>query len=208
MDEKVFTKELDQWIEQLNECKQLSENQVKILCEKVSDDHRPLCQCCIEYMVKVKTRVMTGGPWVQQQTVNLLSAQRQLQRALPTGRAIRRWRCRIILLLAVCAPWRWLLVVGCGAQLATRAPQVMPTFVIRCQAEFGVSVCFLSQHGTLKVQIHQPQSGKFCVVFNLCCFNVLKTKPFVLLSNIIIAHYFKCASSISPHVLIRMSLFF
>lgn len=36
MDEKVFTKELDQWIEQLNECKQLSEPQVKSLCEKVS----------------------------------------------------------------------------------------------------------------------------------------------------------------------------
>uniref|UniRef100_A0A671SG93 Uncharacterized protein n=1 Tax=Sinocyclocheilus anshuiensis TaxID=1608454 RepID=A0A671SG93_9TELE len=26
MDEKAFSKELDQWIEQLNECKQLSEN--------------------------------------------------------------------------------------------------------------------------------------------------------------------------------------
>ena len=36
MDEKAFTKELDQWIEQLNECKQLSEGQVKTLCEKVS----------------------------------------------------------------------------------------------------------------------------------------------------------------------------
>ena len=35
MDEKAFTKELDQWIEQLNECKQLSEGQVKTLCEKV-----------------------------------------------------------------------------------------------------------------------------------------------------------------------------
>lgn len=35
MDEKVFTKELDQWIEQLNECKQLSEPQVKSLCEKM-----------------------------------------------------------------------------------------------------------------------------------------------------------------------------
>lgn len=35
MDEKPFTKELDQWIEQLNECKQLSEGQVKTLCEKV-----------------------------------------------------------------------------------------------------------------------------------------------------------------------------
>lgn len=35
MDEKSFTKELDGWIEQLNECKQLTENQVKLLCEKV-----------------------------------------------------------------------------------------------------------------------------------------------------------------------------
>lgn len=35
MDEKSFTKELDQWIEQLNKCKQLSEGQVKTLCEKV-----------------------------------------------------------------------------------------------------------------------------------------------------------------------------
>lgn len=37
MDDKVFTKELDQWVEQLNECKQLTENQVRTLCEKVSD---------------------------------------------------------------------------------------------------------------------------------------------------------------------------
>lgn len=35
MDDKSFTKELDGWIEQLGECKQLSENQVKALCEKV-----------------------------------------------------------------------------------------------------------------------------------------------------------------------------
>jgi len=67
MDEKVFTKELDQWIEQLNECKQLSENQVKILCEKVSDD---LVTCVsVALYVKGKTRVMTGGPWVHWQTV-------------------------------------------------------------------------------------------------------------------------------------------
>ncbi|KAF0038439.1 hypothetical protein F2P81_008923 [Scophthalmus maximus] len=37
MDEKAFTKELDQWIEQLNECKQLSEGQVKTLCEKAKE---------------------------------------------------------------------------------------------------------------------------------------------------------------------------
>ena len=38
MEEKAVVKELDQWIEQLNECKQLAENQVKTLCEKVSVD--------------------------------------------------------------------------------------------------------------------------------------------------------------------------
>ena len=36
MEEKAVVKELDQWIEQLNECKQLAENQVKTLCEKVN----------------------------------------------------------------------------------------------------------------------------------------------------------------------------
>lgn len=34
--EKTSMKELDQWIEQLYECKQLSETQVKTLCDKVS----------------------------------------------------------------------------------------------------------------------------------------------------------------------------
>jgi len=37
MDDKAFTKDLDQWVEQLNECKQLNENQVRTLCEKVSE---------------------------------------------------------------------------------------------------------------------------------------------------------------------------
>ncbi|XP_028024693.2 serine/threonine-protein phosphatase 2A catalytic subunit beta isoform-like [Balaenoptera acutorostrata] len=37
MDDKAFTKELDQWVEQLNECKQLSENQVWTLCEKAKE---------------------------------------------------------------------------------------------------------------------------------------------------------------------------
>ena len=32
-------KELDQWIEQLNDCKQLTESQVKILCDKVKTYH-------------------------------------------------------------------------------------------------------------------------------------------------------------------------
>lgn len=36
MDDKVYFKELDQMIEHLKECKQLPENQVKILCDKVN----------------------------------------------------------------------------------------------------------------------------------------------------------------------------
>lgn len=35
MEEKASLKELEQWIEQLNECKQLTETQVKLLCDKV-----------------------------------------------------------------------------------------------------------------------------------------------------------------------------
>ena len=36
-EEKNSLKELDGWIEQLMECKQLSENQVKSLCEKAKE---------------------------------------------------------------------------------------------------------------------------------------------------------------------------
>ena len=36
--EKSGLKELDGWIEQLMECKQLTEHQVKALCEKVNYD--------------------------------------------------------------------------------------------------------------------------------------------------------------------------
>ena len=34
--EKSYLKELDGWVEQLMECKQLQENHVKTLCEKVN----------------------------------------------------------------------------------------------------------------------------------------------------------------------------
>ncbi|KOB78364.1 Serine/threonine-protein phosphatase [Operophtera brumata] len=37
MEDKASLKELDQWIEQLNECKQLTENQVKQLCDKAKE---------------------------------------------------------------------------------------------------------------------------------------------------------------------------
>lgn len=46
MDDKTFTKELDQWVEQLNECKQLSENQVRTLCEKVRFNIYLMCSSC------------------------------------------------------------------------------------------------------------------------------------------------------------------
>ncbi|CAB0041541.1 unnamed protein product, partial [Trichogramma brassicae] len=37
MEEKASLKELDQWIEQLNDCKQLTESQVKTLCDKAKE---------------------------------------------------------------------------------------------------------------------------------------------------------------------------
>jgi serine/threonine-protein phosphatase 2A catalytic subunit len=39
MEDKATLKDLDQWIEQLNECKQLTETQVKTLCDKASIFH-------------------------------------------------------------------------------------------------------------------------------------------------------------------------
>lgn len=42
MEDKTTLKDLDQWIEQLNECKQLTESQVKILCEKVGFSSREI----------------------------------------------------------------------------------------------------------------------------------------------------------------------
>lgn len=36
MEDKAALKDLDQFIEQLNECKQLTETQVKTLCDKVN----------------------------------------------------------------------------------------------------------------------------------------------------------------------------
>ena len=41
MDEKEQVKELDEWIAQLYEKKQLAENQVKTLCEKVNSCKLP-----------------------------------------------------------------------------------------------------------------------------------------------------------------------
>ena len=36
MEDKTQAKELDQWIALLEECKQLEEDQVKVLCDKVN----------------------------------------------------------------------------------------------------------------------------------------------------------------------------
>ena len=47
VDDRSFSKELDQWVEQLMECKQLSEAQVKTLCDKVNinPNMREIVQC-------------------------------------------------------------------------------------------------------------------------------------------------------------------
>ena len=36
MEDRVVAKELDEWVSKLEDCKQLEETQVKVLCEKVS----------------------------------------------------------------------------------------------------------------------------------------------------------------------------
>ena len=38
MEDKVVAKELDEWVSKLEDCKQLEETQVKVLCEKVGVD--------------------------------------------------------------------------------------------------------------------------------------------------------------------------
>lgn len=47
MEDKATLKDLDQFIEQLNECKQLTETQVKTLCDKVK---------CIKKLFKIKLK--------------------------------------------------------------------------------------------------------------------------------------------------------
>ena len=55
MEEKTQLKELDQWIEQLMECKQLGESQVKTLCEKV----------CFENIFNYVQVFFTNDPIIQ-----------------------------------------------------------------------------------------------------------------------------------------------
>ena len=46
-------KDLDEWIEQLFDCKQLSESQVKTVCDKVSAKCLLLLNICINIFKKV-----------------------------------------------------------------------------------------------------------------------------------------------------------
>uniref|UniRef100_A0A8C9DYX8 Uncharacterized protein n=1 Tax=Phocoena sinus TaxID=42100 RepID=A0A8C9DYX8_PHOSS len=48
----TFNKELDQWVEQLNECKQLNENQAKEILTKESNAQEVRCPVtvCGDYM--------------------------------------------------------------------------------------------------------------------------------------------------------------
>lgn len=50
MEDKATLKDLDQFIEQLNECKQLTETQVKTLCDKVTRVDFP----CIKVNTHIK----------------------------------------------------------------------------------------------------------------------------------------------------------
>lgn len=60
MEDKTTLKDLDQWIEQLNECKQLTETQVKTLCDMVSDSFTMNSTeiCCIFFKVREKIFIM------------------------------------------------------------------------------------------------------------------------------------------------------
>lgn len=40
MEDRVVAKELDEWVSKLEDCKQLEEAQVKVLCEKVWESNR------------------------------------------------------------------------------------------------------------------------------------------------------------------------
>jgi len=48
-DDRSGAKELDAWIEQLYDCKQLSEAQVKTLCEKVVTPHATMTHYCLDH---------------------------------------------------------------------------------------------------------------------------------------------------------------
>ena len=62
MDDKASLKELDQWIEQLMQCQQLQENQVKTLCEKVS--------CEVEYSFM---NILESVPMCEQLAIECLA---------------------------------------------------------------------------------------------------------------------------------------
>ena len=48
--EKSSMKELDGWIEELMDCKQLAESNIKILCEKVSDEKPNIFFRCVRFL--------------------------------------------------------------------------------------------------------------------------------------------------------------
>ena len=50
MEDKALAKELDQWIACLQECKQLEESHVKILCDKVRDHKNLPSMSCLGFL--------------------------------------------------------------------------------------------------------------------------------------------------------------
>lgn len=59
MEDKATTKDLDQWIEQLNECNQLTEAQVRTLCEKVCIQNGSRNKSFLEQLLRKKKQLKT-----------------------------------------------------------------------------------------------------------------------------------------------------
>lgn len=61
MEDKATTKDLDQWIEQLNECNQLTETQVKTLCDKVFKNFlNNIVKMYVKYKIQLKKKISSN----------------------------------------------------------------------------------------------------------------------------------------------------
>ena len=58
IENRSTAKELDQWVEQLSQCQQLNENQVKTLCEKASESYLNLRKCYEVIITELKYRIL------------------------------------------------------------------------------------------------------------------------------------------------------
>lgn len=94
MDDKSFTKELDGWIEQLNECKQLTENQVKVLCEKVGLRMKAdeLFSIGLSFSKRLHCHCLYIGAYTLIGDACGLASERTMQHIAKKTQSARRWR--------------------------------------------------------------------------------------------------------------------